>query len=146
LTRFGAGFPPASSPTGSYFRSSGLLALWIWTGNTGSLSNDFVNFSQVAFCYNKPLGTTGCTHWQQGIGASGGSSVIGIHQLSEVAVFFLVSWTHPYLWTDLTNIGFGPGVSLDGIPAPVLYEGSAVLNPASVAGCSLPYPAGGYDC
>jgi hypothetical protein len=66
--------------------------------------------------------------------------------MSEVAALFLVSWTHPYAWSDLTNIGIGPGVSLDGVPAPVLYEGSAVLNPASVAGCNLLYPAGGYDC
>jgi hypothetical protein len=146
LTRFGAGFPPAGSFTSSYSRSSGFLALWIWTGNTGNLSNDFVNFSQVAFCFDKSLGTTGCTHWQQGIGAPGGSSTIGIRQLAEVAAFFLVNWTSPYTWTGLTDIGVGPAVSLDGVPAPVLYEGSAVLNPASVAGCSLAYPAGGYDC
>jgi hypothetical protein len=27
-----------------------------------------------------------------------------------------------------------------------LYEGTATLNPASVAGCTSPYPTGGYDC
>ncbi len=29
---------------------------------------------------------------------------------------------------------------------PVLHEGSATLNPASIAGCTSLYPIGGYDC
>lgn len=128
---------PNSSVTSSYFRSSGTLALWIWTGVQGSISQDFSTVSNVAYCFMKPLGTAGCTHWQLGIGAPGGQSIVSLIQVSEVVRFFLVGWTPPYPWTILAGIGSFP---------PVLYEGTSVLNPASVVGCSQLYPVGGYDC
>ena len=138
LTRYGctittggtACLPPASSPSGHYFRSSGDLALWIWSGMTGSSTSDFLTISLVAFCYNRPIGTTGCTHYQSGIGASS-SGVVGFIQVSAIASFFGVGWTTPYSWSSLAGI--------DSFP-PVLYEGSFTLNPCSID------PVNGYDC
>jgi hypothetical protein len=127
LTRFGAG----NSPFSPYFRGSSNLALWIWTGNTGKETSDFLNISTVANCFNKPLATAGCVHWQRGIGNPGSGHLVGFLQVSEVASYFDVGWTTPFNWTDLTGIG--------GFP-PVLYEGLVILNPCTVD------PVNGYDC
>jgi hypothetical protein len=127
LTRFGAG----NSPFSPYFRGSSNLALWIWTGNTGKETSDFLNISTVANCFNRPLATAGCVHWQRGIGNPGSGHLVGFLQVSEVASYFEVGWTTPFNWTDLTGIG--------GFP-PVLYEGLVILNPCTVD------PVNGYDC
>ncbi len=141
LQRFGLGFAPGASLTGSYFRSNGSLALWIWSGNTGDFTADFLNFGVVALCFGQPLtgGTTGCGHWQQGIGAPAGLSTVGLIQVGIVQRFVGVNWVAPYKWTT------APPQGIAAFP-PILYEGSATLNPASVAGCAVPYPIGGYDC
>ena len=137
LTRFGNGLAPGSSVQGIYFRSSGDLALSIWSGMTGG-SGDFTNFTVVAACDGLPVTTTGaCAHFQQGIGAPLGGGSVGSIQIGIVARFYGVNWVAPFSWTSLTGIG-----SI----TPVLYEGSATINPASTAGCSSAYPTGGYDC
>ena len=128
LTRFGAG---STSRFSSYFRGSSNLALWTWTSNTGGATADFLNISTVANCFNKPVGTIGCTRWQVGIGNPGNGHVVGFLQVSEVASFFGVGWTAPFNWTDLTGIGAFP---------PILYEGSVILNPCNVD------PVNGYNC
>ncbi len=138
LQRYGLGTTPGGS-LNTFFRDNGNLALWIWTGDTGTFSTDFLNFGQAALCFGKALGTTGCTRWQQGIGAAGGSSVVGLTQVSIVQRFVGVNWVSPYSWTSSPPTGI---VQL----SPVLYEGTITLNPASVAGCTVPYPTGGYDC
>ncbi len=141
-----------ASLSSSYFRSSANLARWFWSGNTGSVSHDLINISTLANCFNKPLGTAGCTHWQQGIGAPSGSAVVGLSQISSVSRFYLLNWTSPFPWASLTGIAVGAANSFDGIPAPQLQEndpllpGGMFLNPASVVSCSQLYPAGGYDC
>ncbi len=119
LTRNGVGTTPGQAVIGTYFRASGTLALYIWTGNTGSPSGDFLNFLTVVGCFNKPLGTAGCTHWQTGIGNLG-KTVLGFTQILEVARFEGIGWTPPFAWSQLTGIGTLP---------PVLYEGTATLNP-----------------
>jgi len=135
-----------------YFRSSANAARWFWSGNTGSVSHDLVNISTLANCFNKPLGTAGCTHWQQGIGAPNGSAIIGLSQISSVSRFYLLNWTSPVAWVAVNGIAVGGSNSFDGIPAPVLYENDPILhngielNPASVAPCTSLYPIGGYDC
>ncbi len=135
-----------------YFRSSANAARWFWSGNTGSVSHDLVNISTLANCLNKPLGTAGCTHWQQGIGAPGGSATIGLSQISSVSRFYLQNWTSPLAWTAVNGIAVGTANSFDGLPAPVIYENDPILasgitlNPASVVGCGSLYPTGGYDC
>ncbi len=143
LQRFGAGTTPGlAGPQSTYFRSSGNLALYIWTGNTGRQdTSDFTNFSIVTGpqCYNKPLGTAGCTRWQQGIGAPNGSAVIGITQVSEVQRFYQLNWVSPYDWR------LSPPTGISAYP-PLLYEGTTTLNPASTAGCTGTYPNAGYDC
>jgi hypothetical protein len=164
LTRFGTGHAPGSSLTDSYFRSSGTIALWFWSGNTGDFGKDFLNFGVVAKCVNAPLNTVGCTQWQQGIGGELNGSptpVAPIPQASIVARFVGVDMvsvaadlvngpnpTAPWTSTAIPMLAVGSANSFNGFPAPVLYEGTQTLNPASAAtgGCASGYPAGGYDC
>jgi len=138
LARYGAGTTPGGS-LNTFFRSNGNLALWTWTSDTGSFGTDFLNFGQVSLCFGKPIGTTGCTHWQQGIGAPSGSSTVGLTQVGIVQRFVGVNWIAPYDWVSSPPVGITTR-------APVLHEGTATLNPASLAGCTSPYPTGGYDC
>ncbi len=146
LSRYGIGTPPAGS-NNIYFRSNGNLALYIWTGDTGDFNHDFLNYGVVSNCFGQPLqplgSTNGCGHWQQGIGAPGGHSTVGLTQVSVVQRFVGVNWVSPYDWANAPPEGIA---SL----APVLYEGSATLNPASVVGCMVAYAptlgGGGYDC
>ncbi len=146
---------PNTTPSVSsqYFRSSANAARWFWSGNTGSVSHDLINISTLANCFLKPLGTAGCTHWQQGIGAPNGSATVGLSQISGVSRFYLLNWTAPLAWTALNGIDIGTANSFNGIPAPTLQETDPILpsgqnlQPASVAGCAGTYPAtAGYDC
>ncbi|HVH15286.1 MAG TPA: ABC transporter substrate-binding protein [Candidatus Angelobacter sp.] len=167
LTRYGAGTTPGTvAPSSKYFRSSGTLAVYVWTGNNGQSTHDFINSSTAALCFNKPVGSVGCTQWQQGIVnpvAAPGASV-GFLQVSAVTSFQGVSWTGPFNWL--------PGISYACCPfkanAPTgiaslpltLYEGISTGNvgnsfsantpqimlPATSAGCTMAYPTGGYDC
>ena len=143
LTRFGEGQAPASSLSSIYFRSAGNLALYIWSQNTGDITRDFLDFSVVAACVGKPVdplgSTNACGHFQQGIGANGGPVPVGIIQVAIVNRWVGLNWVSPYNWVVSPPLGIAP-------PPPVLYEGSATLNPASIAGCSNAYPLGGYDC
>ncbi len=140
LTRFGEGLAPASSISGDYFRSNGNLALWIWSGPV-SFTQGFLNFSILSACF----GTTSpnCSHWMMGIGGCGGtmtnSCPIGLEQISIVNRFIGVNWIAPFDWHTSPPFGIIPLNA-------VLYENTLRLNPASVASCATPYPAGGYDC
>ncbi len=140
LTRFGRGFSPASSVSSIYSRSSGNLALYIWSQQRGDITHDFLNFSVVASCFGQPVASTGpCTHFQQGIGANGGPLPVGLTQVAIVNRFVGLNWVSPFNWVSSPPVGIIP------LP-PVLYENTVTLNPASVAGCTTPYPTGGYDC
>jgi len=140
LTRFGKGLSPASSISGSYFRSSGNLALYLWSQDTGDITHDFLNFSVVASCFGAPVASTGsCAHFQQGIGANGGPVSVGLAQVAIVNRFVGNNWVAPFNWNNSPPTGIIP-------LNPILYENTITLNPASVAGCATPYPAGGYDC
>jgi hypothetical protein len=139
LTRFGKGLAPASSISSSYFRSSGDLALWLWS-EPGDFGHDFLTFSVVSACFGAPVTSTGpCVHFQQGIGANGGPVPVGLAQVAIVNRFVGVDWVAPFDWNNSPPTGIIP-------LNPVLYENTITLNPASVAGCTTPYPAGGYDC
>jgi hypothetical protein len=144
LTRFGAGLPPASS--GSYFRSNGNLALYLWTENNGDFTHDFLNYGVVTACYGQattPLGSipapSSCAHFQQGIGANGGPKVVDITTVGIVNRFMGLNWVSPFNWVSSPPVGIVP------LP-PVLYENTLTLKPSVVAGCTAPYPTGGYDC
>jgi hypothetical protein len=139
LQRFGVGTTPGAGISDHYFRSNGNLALWIWSQDNGDFTHDFINFSVVAACYGRPLGTAGCGHFQQGIGANGGPNIVGAVQIAIVSRFIAINWVAPFVWSTAPPAGI---VAL----APVLHEGSATLNPASLVGCTSPYPTGGYDC
>ncbi len=156
LQRYGLGTTPGGS-LNSFFRSSGNLALYLWTGNTGNFNQDFLNFGVVSLCFGQallPLGTiTGCGHWQQGIGAPGGHSTVGLTQVGIVQRFVGVNWVSPYDWVTSPPSGIAafPPVLYDGISTgnagnPFAAGVTQLLNPASVAGCASAYPIGGYDC
>ena len=154
LSRFGKGFAPSSPPFDVYFRSAGNLAAYVWTGDNGIFTHDFVNFAVVGSCYNRPVGTVGCTHWQEGIGNPNGPNTVSINQVLIVARFAGLSWLSPFDWVSSppAGIGFYP---------PVLYEAGMTLTPhflgsTNPPGCALsenggpPTPAypngGGYNC
>jgi hypothetical protein len=140
LSRFGKGLAPASSVSRIYFRSDGNLAAYLWSQNTGDITHDFLNFSVVASCFGAAVTSTGpCAHFQRGIGANGGPISVGLSQVAIVNRFVGTNWVAPFNWLSSPPVGVIP------IP-PVLYENTLTLNPASVAGCTNPYPTGGYDC
>jgi Bacterial extracellular solute-binding proteins, family 5 Middle len=131
LTRFGNGLAPASSTRGIYFRSSGDLALWIWSQENDV--NPITALSAISLCYGQPVSTTGpCAHWQHGIGASS-NGIVGINQVAIVALRFNLNWVSPFEWGANVPLGIGA------LP-PVLREGSVTLNPCSVDSIN------GYDC
>jgi extracellular solute-binding protein (family 5) len=137
LTRFGCSLTsvgtscvsPASAPMLLYNRAASDLALYIWSGMTGNSVSDFNTLSTAISCEGAPVGTAACVQWQQGIGNPNGdgvtSGVIGLLQDAIFRRYYTVGWTSPYSWTSLTGIEAFP---------PVMYEGSATLNPAPVSG------------
>jgi hypothetical protein len=140
LSRFGNGLAPASSVSGIYFRSNGNLAAYLWSQDTGDITHDFLNFSVVASCFGAAVTSTGpCAHFQRGIGANGGPISVGLSQVAIVNRFVGLNWVAPFNWVSSPPMGIIP------LP-PVLYENTITLNPASVAGCGVSYPTGGYDC
>jgi hypothetical protein len=132
LTRYGIGTVPGGS-LNTYFRSSGNLALWSYSGDRGDFSKDFLNFGAVSLCFGKPVGTAGCTVWQHGIGGSAAGTVVGLTQVGIVQRFVGINWVAPYDWTA------SPPKGIATFP-PVLYEGAVTLNPCSVDSVN------GYDC
>ncbi len=152
------GFP------GDYFRSSGFLATWLWSGDIAPGVN---NFSAAKACFGvtplAPLAAsppTGCGLWQQGIGTNGATTPagtggcpagptpcgipVGSNQVSIVKLYININWVYPDVWNSVSP----PNgiIALD----PVLYAGSAgTLSPATGTGgvgCTSAYPNGGYDC
>jgi hypothetical protein len=133
LTRFGNGLAPASSTSGIYFRSSGNLALYLWTQESDV--NPIIPISSIFLCFNQPFNPNGgCAHWQRGIGRST-TGVVGITQLSLVLFDFNWSWVRPFSWVMNQPVGMASFS-----PAPILYEGSVPLSPCSID------PINGYDC
>jgi len=132
LTRYGVGTVPGGS-LNTYFRSSGNLALWAYSGDRGNFNNDFLNFGAVSLCFGKPVGTAGCTVWQHGIGGSAAGTAVGLTQVGIVQRFVGVNWVSPYDWTT------SPPQNIATFP-PVMYEGAVTLNPCSVDSVN------GYDC
>ena len=140
LHRFGKGLLPGSSVSGAYFRSNGNLAAYLWSQDTGDITHDFLNFSVVASCFGTAVTSTGpCAHFQRGIGANGGPISVGLSQVAIVNRFVGLNWISPWNWAASPPVGIG-------LLPPVLYENSITLNPSNVAGCTTPYPMGGYDC
>lgn len=132
LTRFGASVSTITQ-TNEYFRSSTNAALWIWSEQGESSS--FIVFASLVSCYGQPVNLSGpCGHWQQGIGNPGTGSIVGAPQVTVGIRFYILNWVAPFDWLTTPPTGIAPF-------APVLYEGSTTLNPASVVGCPS-----GYDC
>src|SRR2546426_6008378 len=121
-----------------YFRSNCTLAIWIWSGNNGDWTHDFNNLQVIRTCSGVTPVPSQCIHWTQGIVGTGGTAITSV-QIGAVNRFLGIGWVSPFNW----NIG--PPVGLVAL-SPVLYEGATTLSPASVVGCSSPYPTGGYDC
>jgi len=162
LQRTGLGIAPGFP--GDYFRSSGFLASWLWSGDISQGVNNFSGAKQCAGVAPVPLGpipvASDCAHWQQGIGTNGATTpagtggcpaggsqcgiAVGPNQVSIVKLYININWVYPDVWNSATP----PNgiIALD----PVLYSGSAgTLSPAAGTGgvgCASAYPAGGYDC
>jgi hypothetical protein len=165
LTRFGKGTVPGSTTVGTYFRSSGTLALYIWAIDTGDTAADAILISGLETCNtpNQPPPTqpSTCSHWQHGIGALNGQAPVTQSQVNIFLRFLDVSWIPPFTWANSPcTIPFGQGpinCSLGSIPdgmnqpTPILYEGVNSMYPARVVGCTNLYnptnpSSGGYDC
>jgi hypothetical protein len=168
LQRNGQGVHPGFP--GDYFRSSGFLAEYLWSGD---ISPGINNFSAAKICFGvtplDPLSASppasSCGHWQQGIGTNGATTPagtggcpagttpcgipVGSNQVSIVKLYINVNWVFPDVWNSLSPPqGITP---LD----PVLHVGgggalvsAAAINPATGLpyGCGSAYPIGGYDC
>src|SRR5206468_2479400 len=76
-----------------YFRSSGALAKYIWSGDIGSGSADFSKVLTVNSCHSSTP-SANCPHWTQGIGNPGGtgSNAVGLNQRLAVNSNKGVSW------------------------------------------------------
>jgi hypothetical protein len=76
-----------------YFRSSGSLASYVWTGDIGSGSADFSKLLTVNSCHSATP-SVNCPHWAQGIGNPGGtgSNMVGLSQVLKVNSYKGISW------------------------------------------------------
>jgi hypothetical protein len=172
LTSFGSGTTPGvANPSTKYFKSSGTLAVYIWSGNNGDSTHDFINASTIASCFAKPVPTPGCTQWQQGIGnpSAPPGAPVGIIQVSATFAFYTKQWIGPFNWLPgiayaCCPFGSNPPTGIaDPLQPPntlVLFESRSsgnpgnpfpagkpqILNPAANVGCAAAYPSGGYDC
>jgi len=168
LTSTGTTCGVAGSNT-DYFRSSGALASYVWSGDIGSGSTDFSKVLTVNSCHSTSP-SANCPHWAQGIGNPGGTGTnpVGLSQRLKVNSYKGVSWigfsTEKTTGTQLilackagytipgttitpctaTNAGW-TGTVLPGIGgyASTLYEvGSTVLS-TSTSTLAPASPAGG---
>src|SRR2546425_5250980 len=136
---------PGANPTSTYFRSDGNLALAIWAGVNGDSTHDLIIVSNLAFCFNKPVGTPSCSQWQRGIGNPGAGTIVNVAQVSAVVRFSQDgNWVSPFNWLPgipLACCPFmsSPPVGIQSAP-PVLVEGTNTLSPCSID------PVNGYDC
>jgi len=101
-----------------YFRSSGALASYIWTGDIGSGSADFSNVLTVNSCHSS-MPSSNCPHWAQGIGNPGGTGAnpVGLTQRLKVNLYRGVSWINyatPKSNGSLGILACAPGYTLPG--------------------------------
>ena len=84
----------AAGSSSDYFRSSGALAKYIWTGDVGSGSADFSKVLTVNSCHSSTP-SINCPHWAQGIGNPSLTSTnnpVGLSQRLAVNSLKGVSW------------------------------------------------------
>src|SRR3989440_1191134 len=77
-----------------YFRSSGALANYVWSGDIGSGSADFSKVLTVNSCHSSTP-SANCPHWAQGIGnpsLTSTSNPVGLSQRLKVNSLKGVSW------------------------------------------------------
>ena len=159
LTRYDQG---VAGTAHDYFRSSNNLARYIWTANIGT-SQDSLTQSTVASCVGKAVGTTGCTHWQNGYGSTspGTPSVVVSGEWSVVTLSTAIPWL-PIVLTNGAGFDWGElntgGTAILGIgTAPTGYNPAAgTYTPTSgptLYGATQPFPCSasghsldGYDC
>ncbi|OLE83778.1 MAG: hypothetical protein AUF79_18155 [Crenarchaeota archaeon 13_1_20CM_2_51_8] len=99
LTRTGCTLTSAGTACGAagsssdYFRSSGALSKYIWSGVIGSGSADFSKVLTVNSCHSSSP-SAACPHWAQGIGNAGGTgtNAVGLSQRLAVNSLKGISW------------------------------------------------------
>jgi len=104
--------------SGDYFRSSGALATYVWTGDIGSGSADFSRMLTVNSCHSS-MPSSNCPHWAQGIGNPGGTGAnpVGLTQRLKVNSYRGVSWINYATPTSNGSLGIlacAPGYTLPG--------------------------------
>jgi len=166
LTRYGKGQVPGGSAVGQYFRSFGALALYLWTGAIGDTAQDIITSNAIQGCNGPSQGTptlghtSGCGHWQQGIGQPGGLGLITQTQVNIFQRFAHLNWVAPQTWAAPPCSA--PGVCTGATTPPDLmaqfagsitpfFEGPNVLHSAAEKGCTSAYSptsstSGGFDC
>ena len=166
LTRYGKGQVPGSSAVGQYFRSFGTLASYIWAGAIGDTAQDTITGSAIQGCNGPSQGTptlghtTGCGHWQQGIGQQGGLGLITQTQVNIFQRYDFLNWVAPQTWAAPPCSA--PGVCTGATTPPDLmaqfagsitpfFEGPNVLHSTAEKGCTSAYSptsstSGGFDC
>jgi hypothetical protein len=166
LTRYGKGQVPGSSAVGQYFRSFGTLASYIWAGAIGDTAQDTITGSAIQGCNGPSQGTptlgrtTGCGHWQQGIGQPGGLGLITQTQVNIFQRYDFLNWVAPQTWAAPPCSA--PGVCTGATTPPDLmaqfagsitpfFEGPNVLHSTAEKGCTSAYnptssTSGGFDC
>jgi hypothetical protein len=174
LTATGTTTCGAAGSSSDYFRSSGALAAYIWTGDIGSGSADFSKVLTVNSCHSSTP-SANCPHWAQGIGnpsLTSSSNPVGLGQRLKVNSLKGVSWigfsTEKTTGTQLilscaagytipgttitpcttTNAGWTttvlPGI---GAYAATLYEvGSQITIGTTTTGTSTLAPASSIGC
>ena len=99
LTRTGCTLTPTGTVCGvagsssDYFRSSGALANYVWSGDIGSGSADFSKVLTVSCHSSSP--SANCPHWAQGIGNPSLTSTnnpVGLSQRLKVNFYKGISW------------------------------------------------------
>ena len=99
LTRTGCTLTSTGTSCGAagsgsdYFRSSGALAAYDWTGDIGLGSSDFSKVLTVNSCHSATP-SANCPHWAQGIGNPGGTgaNAVGLSQRLKVNSLRGISW------------------------------------------------------
>jgi hypothetical protein len=179
LSRYGKGQVPGAAAVGEYFRSFGTLGLYLWSGIIGDTSEDTVTFSAFFSCFGPfqptpTLGvTSGCGHWQQGIGQAGGLGLITVTQFGILRRFLFLNWVAPQTWAappcsspDVCTGATNPPDLMQALtntattPGPIFFEGPYTIYEASSiriggttpVGCTTAYnptspsTSGGLDC
>ena len=152
LQRFGFGFS-GTDIAHSYVHDSAKYELWQWADQNANGIVDRSDANSIVACFNQPIGTPGCAHWQAPAASTscvasagscnsgslsfppGGNGVVTSTQVSELSAVCGSPWTAPLPYGSLTNVQPFPVTLFEG---GVQYAGGSGAPPASppIIGCT----------